>query len=158
MVRERQNGSAFVNSPTPSPKALLIPSEAENPRRKLRGFFSPRTYHPVMNPNDDKLGALLKQWRDIEPRGSFEANVWRRIRVTIDQRPERVSLIDMIGRLLWRPAWSVAAALFVAALVGVWGGVASTSRPPDSSRAELQFMSLGTLAGSYLQGAAKDRR
>jgi hypothetical protein len=40
MVRGRQNGSAFASSPTPSPKALLIPSEAENPRCKQRGFFS----------------------------------------------------------------------------------------------------------------------
>jgi hypothetical protein len=156
MVRERQNGSAFVNSPTPSPKALLIPSEAENPRRKLRGFFSPPAYHSVMNQNDDRLRALLKQWRDIEPTGNFEANVWRRIRVATDKRPERMSLMEAVGRLLWQPAWSVAIALFVAAIVGVWGGVASTSRPADTSRAELQFLAPGTLAGSYLQGAAKE--
>jgi hypothetical protein len=111
-----------------------------------------------MNQNDDKLRALLKQWRDIEPQGNFEANVWRRIRVVADQRPERVSLIEAIGRLLWQPAWSVAAALFVAALVGVWGGVVSTSWPANTSRAELQFLAPGTLAGSYLQGAAKDMR
>jgi di/tricarboxylate transporter len=106
--------------------------------------------------NDDKLRSLLKQWRDIEPQTNFEADVWRRIRVTADQRTERVSLIDMIGRLLWKPAWSVAAALFMAAIVGVWGGVASTSRPADPSRTELQFMAPGTLAGSYLQGTAKE--
>jgi hypothetical protein len=158
MVRERQNGSAFDNSPTPSPKALLIPSEAENPRRKLRGFFSPVTYHLVMNQNDDKLRALLKQWRDIEPSGNFEANVWRRIRVTADRRPERISLIDAIGWLLWQPVWSVAVALFLAVLVGAWGGIASTSRPADTSLVELQFMARGTLAGSYLQGTAKESR
>ena len=111
-----------------------------------------------MNQNDDRLRALLRQWRDIEPPGNFEANVWRRIRVAEAERPERVSLLDAIGRLLWHPAWSVAAALFVAVLVGVWGGVASTSRPTDTSRAELQFMAPGTLAGSYLQNAAKDVR
>jgi hypothetical protein len=110
-----------------------------------------------MNQNDDKLRALLRQWRDIEPPGNFEANVWRRIRVA-DGRPEGVSLIEAMGRLLWQPAWPVAAALMVAALVGVWGGVASTSRPADTSRAELQFLAPGTLAGSYLQGAAKDLR
>ncbi len=117
----------------------------------------PPTYHSVMNQNDDKLRALLRQWRDIEPQGNFEANVWRRIRVAAD-RPERVGLIDVMGRLLWQPAWSVAAALFVAALVGVWGGVASISRPADTSQAELQFLAPGTLAGSYLQGAAKALR
>jgi len=110
-----------------------------------------------MNQNDDRLRALLRQWRDIEPPGNFEANVWRRIRVAAG-RPERVGLIEVIGRLLWQPAWSVAAALFVAALVGVWGGVASTSRPTDTSRGELQFLAPGTLAGSYLQGAAQDLR
>ncbi len=109
-----------------------------------------------MNQNDDKLRALLRQWRDIEPQGNFEANVWRRIRVADAVQPERVSLIEAMGRLLWQPAWSVAVALFVAALVGVWGGVATMSRPADTSRAELQFLAPGTLAGSYLQGAAKE--
>src|ERR1035438_1561092 len=105
MMRGRQNGSAFATSPTSSPKALLIPSEAENPRWKQRGFVSPPTYHSVMNQNDNKLRALLKQWRDIEPQGNFEANVWRRIRVAADQHPERMSVLDAIGRLLWQPAW-----------------------------------------------------
>lgn len=118
----------------------------------------PATYHSLMNQNDDKLRALLRRWRDIEPQGNFEANVWRRIHVAADQHPERISLIEAMGRLLWHPAWSVAAALFVAAVVGVWGGVATTSRPADTSRAELQFMAPGTLTGSYLQGAVKDAR
>jgi hypothetical protein len=109
-----------------------------------------------MNQNDDKLRALLKQWRDIEPPGNFEANVWRQIRLAADKRPARVGLIEAMGRLLWRPAWSVAAALLVAALVGVWGGVASTPRQTDTSRAELQFLGPGTLAGSYLQSAPKE--
>ncbi len=111
-----------------------------------------------MNQSDDKLKALLRQWRDIEPQDNFEANVWRRIRVAADQYSERMSLIEVIGRLLWHPVWSVAATLMVAVLVGVWGGIASTSRPADASRAELQFLAPGTLAGSYLQGAAKELR
>src|SRR6266404_2138754 len=101
-------------SPTPSPKALLIPSEAENPRWKQRGFFLSPTYYWVMNQNDDKLRALLRQWRDIEPRGNFEANVWRQIRTAAAERRERVSLVEAMGRLLWRPAWSVAAAITAA--------------------------------------------
>lgn len=111
-----------------------------------------------MHQNEDKLRALLKQWRDIEPRASFEANVWRQIRVATDQRPEPVSWFEAMGHLLWQPAWSVAVALFLALFVGVWGGVSSSSGPADTSRAELQFMAPGTLAGSYLQGAAKDLR
>ena len=114
------------------------------------------TYHSLMNPNDDKLRTLLKQWHDIEPRGDFETNVWRRIRLAADERPVRIGLIETMGRLLWRPAWSVAAVLLVATLAGLWGGVASTSRQAGTSQTELQFLGSGTLAGSYLQGAVKE--
>ena len=104
-----------------------------------------------MNQNDKKLRALLRQWRDIEPRGNFEANVWRQIRLAADKRPTRLSLFEAMGRLLWQPAWSVAAAVLLATFVGVWGGVASVPRRTDAARAELQFMAPGTLTGSYLQ-------
>jgi hypothetical protein len=104
-----------------------------------------------MNQNDDKLRALLRQWRDIEPRGSFEANVWRQIRTAAAERREGMSLVEAIGRLLWQPAWSVAAALVLALALGVWSGVASNPRPADTSGAELQFLASGTLAGSYLE-------
>ena len=111
-----------------------------------------------MNGNDDKLKALLKQWRDVEPPANFEANVWRQIRANATQPTERINLIELIGRLLWQPAWSMAAALVVAAIVGIWGGVASAPRHQDTSKAELQFLSPGTLAGSYLQMAGKETR
>src|ERR1041384_7965672 len=101
----------------------------------------------MMNENDDKLRALLRQWRDIEPRGNFEANVWRQIRPAAAEQRERGSLLEGMGRLLWRPAWSVAAAVTVAVVVGVWGGVASAPRQTDASKAELQFLAAGTLAG-----------
>lgn len=116
------------------------------------------TYYQVMNQNDDKLKALLKQWRDIEPRGNFEANVWRQIRISAAEGTERISLAEAISRLLWQPAWSVAATLAVALAIGVWGGVASSSRRADTSRAELQFLAPGTLAGSYLQLGSKELR
>jgi hypothetical protein len=140
------------------PKALLIPWGAKNSRYFQRGFLFSPSYYWVMNQNDDRLRALLKQWRDIEPRANFEANVWRRIRIAAAERTERVSLIEIMGRLLWRPAWAVAATLVVALGVGVWGGMASASRRLDASRAELQFLSSGTLAGSYLQMGAKESR
>ena len=111
-----------------------------------------------MNQNDDKLRALLQQWRDIEPKGNFETNVWRQIRTAAAERAERVSLVEAIGRLLWQPGWSVALALFVAVVVGVWGGVASMSPRTDTTKAELQFLSSGTLAGSYLQMGTKETR
>ena len=111
-----------------------------------------------MNQHDDKLRALLRRWRDIEPRGHFEANVWRQIRMSAAERRERVSLVEAMERLLRRPAWSVSAALMVAVVVGIWGGVASAPRQTDASKAELQFLASGTLAGSYLQMGAKESR
>jgi hypothetical protein len=103
-----------------------------------------------MSQNDDKLDALLKQWRGIEPKGSFEANVWRQIRTADGKRSKPTSLIEVMGRLLLQPAWSVCAALAVALLLGVWGGIASASRATGTSQAELQFLAPGTLAGSYV--------
>ena len=115
-------------------------------------------YYWVMNQNDDKLRALLRQWRDIEPRGNFEANVWRQIRTASAERREGISLVEAIGRLLWQPAWSVAAALVVALVIGVSSGIAVNSRHADTSRAELQFLASGTLAGSYLEMGGKQSR
>ena len=111
-----------------------------------------------MKPTDERLGVLFKQWRDIEPRADFEASVWRRIRTSRAEPAERGNLIEVIGRLLWQPAWSVAAALVIAVMVGAWGGIASALRRTDSAKAELQFLSSGTLTGSYLQMASKGTR
>jgi hypothetical protein len=111
-----------------------------------------------MNQSEDKLSALLKQWQDIEPKGDFETNVWRQIRTADSWHPERVSLMEAIGRLLWEPAWSVAAALGLAVLVGVWGGVGSVPYKVDASQSELQFLAPGTLAGSYLQMTGTESR
>jgi|SRR5579871_6139946 len=154
MVRGRQNGSAFTNSPTPSPKALLIPSEAENPRWKQRGFFSPKSYYLVMHENDPRLRALLKRWRDVEPQGNFEANVWRQIRLAQDKPAASISLGETIGRLLWCPGRSIIIALSVALVAGVWVGIVSTPRQNSAPRSELQFLGAGTLAGSYLQNTS----
>ena len=116
------------------------------------------SYYQLMNQKDDKLSALLKKWRDIEPRGNFEANVWRQIRTAAEPAVETVNWIDLIGRLLWQPAWSVVAAMVVAVIVGVWGGIASVPRPIDRPTAELQFLSPGTLAGSYAQMPSKEAK
>jgi len=109
-----------------------------------------------MSQNDDELSALLKQWRDIEPPVNFEANVWRQIRTAAEPAVETVNWIDLIGRLLWQPAWSVVAAMGIAVIVGVWGGIASVPRQIGEPRTELQFLSSGTLVGSYAQMASKE--
>ncbi len=110
----------------------------------------PASYYQVMNQNDERLSELLRKWRDIEPRGNFEANVWRQIRTAA----EPVNWIDLVGHLLWQPAWSVVAAMVVALIIGVWGGIASVPRPIIRPTAELQFLSAGTLAGGYAQMSA----
>jgi anti-sigma-K factor RskA len=91
-----------------------------------------------MKQDDDKLSSLLRQWRDIEPRANFEANVRRRIRLAADRAKE-----SWLAGLLWRPA--LATAIAASVIIGVTGGMLSSSR----QRAEMQFMSAGTLAGGY---------
>lgn len=117
----------------------------------------PASYYLLMKQDDEKLSALLKQWRDIEPPTNFEANVWRQIRVAATSPAvDTANWIDLIGRLLWQPAWSVVAIVVVALVVGVWGGVASVPRQTVGPTAELRFLSSGTLAGSYAQMTSKE--
>ena len=101
----------------------------------------PPAYYQLMKQSDDRLSALLKQWRDIEPAGNFEANVWRQIRTAAEPAVETVNWIDVIGRLLWQPAWSVVAAMVVAVIAGVWGGIASVPRQIDRPTAEGRYLS-----------------
>jgi len=92
-----------------------------------------------MNHKDDKLSALLRQWRDVEPAGNFEANVRRRIRLANAES----SRPSWLAGLLWRPA--VAVAVVVSIVFGSSAGILSANR----QHAEMQFMSAGTLAGGY---------
>lgn len=111
-----------------------------------------------MNQNDEKLSALLKQWRDIEPRANFEANVWRRIRLAQAEQPEHVSPIEFLQRLLWRPALATAAAVTISVIVGSSAGVLSISQRPKVASGELDFLSRGSLAGSYLMAGTEKSR
>jgi hypothetical protein len=105
----------------------------------------------TMKENDDKLNALLRQWRDIEPPANFEANVWRRIRLANVAERERFTLSDWLAGLMWRPALGLAAAVIVSALLGSSAAVVTMRRTTDGAARELQFMSAGTLAGAYAQ-------
>lgn len=111
-----------------------------------------------MNERNDKLTALLKQWRDIEPKANFEANVRRRIRLAQTEAPETVTLAELLRRWLWQPASSVAAAAVLGLVVGVWGGISSTPRPEKPRYADTQFLGGETLAGSYLRMASGGAR
>ncbi len=112
-----------------------------------------------MNQNDDKLRALLKQWRDIEPPGNFEDNVWRRIRLAEAEKPERVSVIELLARnWLYKPAMSIAAAVAVSLILGSSLGVLTAPKSASAAPRELRFLSTGTLAGGYLRAAAERAR
>jgi hypothetical protein len=104
-----------------------------------------------MNPEDKNLSKLLKQWRDVEPRANFEANVWRSIRLAQAEVPDRTSLLELLlRRWLLQPAYAaVAAAVIVSAVIGTSVGVHTSIRPATPAQGELQFMSSGTLAGGY---------
>ena len=111
-----------------------------------------------MNPNEDKLSALLKQWRPIEPPASFETDVWRRLRLAQTAAPTPVSLVDLLRQLWQRPALAISAAAMVSVLIGVSAGLLTASRPVPSARSEMQFLSAGTLAGGYVQLAVERGR
>jgi len=115
----------------------------------VRGFFDLSAYYRLMSGNDDKLKTLLKQWREIDPKTNFEANVWRRIRLA--EQSEQATITGWLQRLLWQPEFSVVAAIAVAVAIGAWGGVRSTPQSMVERPTELGFLSSGTLAGSYAQ-------
>lgn len=98
------------------------------------------TYSWMMNDYDDKLHALLRQWRDIEPAGSFEANVWRRIRQSA--RPEPVGWRDWLPQ----PAWGLAAAVIVGVVVGAGSGWLAAPVTPAAE--QLGFLAPQTLTGA----------
>ncbi len=102
-----------------------------------------------MTDNRDKLSQLLKQWRDIEPPASFQADVRRRIRLAQTEELERVTVAEWLQRLLWRPAPALAVAVVASILLGSSIGLL-TAPPTSAARGELRFLSAGTLAGGYL--------
>jgi hypothetical protein len=86
--------------------------------------------------NDSDLSKLLRRWRDIEPPGNFEVNVRRRIRLATPE-PKPI--------WWWRPAF---AAVALSVVIGASAGILSSRQ----QRAEMKFMSAGTLAGNYTGG------
>lgn len=95
-----------------------------------------------MNENDDKLRALLRQWREIEIRAGFEANVWRRIRQDVTPAATPAGWIEW----LWRPGFAVAASVAVSVMIGVFSGVHAAA----SRNTALDLPPAHTLTGSYL--------
>ena len=93
--------------------------------------------------NEPDLSKLLRQWHNIEPRGNFEANVLRRIRLE-GRAPSRPFW-------LWQPAISVATAVIVAMAIGTWTGL-------HTRKESTGFLAGDTLTGRYLELTSGDHR
>lgn len=99
---------------------------------------------------DACLTALLREWKAVEPRGSFEVDVWRRIRTASVPAHGRANVVTILPK--WfaaRPVWvgSIAAA----AGIVVGAGVAlSASAMHDVHEADEPLTHSHTIAGAYL--------
>jgi hypothetical protein len=109
-----------------------------------------------MSQHDEKLKALLQQWRDIEPPPAFEANVWQRIRSAQLTQSERMPVIAWIWQAIRQPAFSMGVS--VAVVIGAMTGFHSAPPPTTTMYAEMGFLSPGTLSGSYARLAAGESR
>jgi hypothetical protein len=92
-----------------------------------------------MNPSDDKLQQLLGQWREIEPRAQFEADVLRRIRQTA---PQHQGWLEQFGL---QPVWVQAVAMLAGITIGLHAGL--NPAPTEKNGALLKP---GTLTGNYV--------
>jgi hypothetical protein len=98
-----------------------------------------------MNDHDNKLRAVLRQWRDIEAPDNFEANVWRRIRLA--QPTPAPSWAELLRRWVTQPSFALTAATIMAVVIGSTAGVLTTRQPGADK--EMGLFSAGTLAGGY---------
>ena len=99
---------------------------------------------------DERLSALLEQWKGLEPRANFEAAVWRRIRTASAPEQRRLPLvITLRDWFVPRPAWASAMAAAAGIVVGV-GLAFSTPAARDGRQADEPLLHSQTLAGSYL--------
>jgi hypothetical protein len=92
-----------------------------------------------MNPNDDKLKQLLGQWREIEPRAQFEADVWRRIR---QPAPQYQGWLERFGL---QPIWVQAVAMLAGITIGLHAGLS-----PSPVTKDVALLKPGTLTGNYV--------
>ncbi|HUI07020.1 MAG TPA: hypothetical protein VL486_08435 [Verrucomicrobiae bacterium] len=104
-----------------------------------------------MNGNDDKLRALLRRWRDVEPQANFEAGVWRRIRQAETECSERPAFAEWLQRLLPRPVLATTLVVVASAVIGSSVGALSARGEATVTPGELRFLGSGTLAGGYVE-------
>jgi hypothetical protein len=92
-----------------------------------------------MNQNDDKFKQLLGQWREIEPRAQFGADVLRRIR---QAAPEQPGWLERFGL---QPIWVQAVAMLAGITIGLHAGLNPAPAAQDAA-----LLKPGTLTGNYV--------
>lgn len=98
---------------------------------------------------DLRLRALLREWPTPDPRGGFEAAVWRRIRAAAAEIRPLPGRSHVRCWLALRPAWANALAAAAGIVVGV--GLAVAGSGAQAGRlADEPLLHSQTLAGSYL--------
>ena len=108
--------------------------------------------------DDEKLSALLQQWRRIEPRTGFEGDVRRRIRLASAAPVAHAGWAETVQQLLWRPALAVGLAMAISAIIGSSAGLLAGPRSAPDAPGEIRFLSAGTLAGGYVQLTSRGAR
>ena len=97
---------------------------------------------------DERLSALLSQWRAVEPGPGFEAAVWRRIRAVPAAQP--AGLWDRwLDWFLPHPVWAGAAAASVAMAIGLLAGLATPGHARAGGHETHALLQPGTLMGAY---------
>lgn len=107
---------------------------------------------------DERLSALLHEWKDVEPPVGFEAAVWQRIRAVPTPEQRRLSLRDAWREWFGpRPVWVNAVAAAAGIIIGV-GLAFSGAVLRDGRHADDRLLHSETLAGSYLTMVTGENR
>lgn len=107
---------------------------------------------------NERLTALLHEWRGIEPRPDFETTVWRRIHTASAPEQRRFPVVTTLREwFVPRPAWVNA----MTAAAGVAVGVGLAFYAPaahDGGQAAAPLLHAQTLAGSYIMMVTGETR
>jgi hypothetical protein len=107
--------------------------------------------------SNERLSALLHEWKDIEPQANFEAAVWRRIRAVSTPEQRRFTTATTLEWFTPHPVWVNAMAVAAGIAVGV-GLAFSTPAMRDIHQTDETLLRSQTLAGSYLAMLAEGTR
>jgi len=104
-------------------------------------------------PREDRLNAVLGEWRGVKPPANFEAAVWGRIRAVSASESFGGWLARILGDAILPPsAWATSMAAALAILIGVlWAG-------QGRHQADEPLLHSRTLAGAYLAMATGGTR